>query len=1160
MLLRPILRHTSFAIALIALTAISFAQEKAKPAEPIPAKGGNTPTKNGNELTSEVIQERIKSVEENNDLEAATKTKVLDNYAKTLTQLKQAAEATTLSEQYAKLTREAPDTLQQIKLDLAKPAPKSVPAIEPDATLAQIQSLLSQAEANFADAQKTLQSLKDEPKRRADLRLEIPKFAESAKQQLAEIEKQLETKPAPGESPEITASAHAFLEARKRAITAETAAAQVELQYFEASGDLLSAQRDRAAQRVLETEELAKALRAIVNDRRRQEAEQQKIEASRASVQAHPAVRKIAEVNTALASRRQSLATTIEKTAHDVERLDQIVQLMDEQFNRISKRYDTAGTTEAIGLLLRKQRDDLPNRTSNVHEINRRTAEIADTCLELIDDEEKRSDLATIDRHVKDIMMHLRIPVSEDEAEYLRESIRQVLEAQRDLYDSIIADMNSYLDNLVEADVRQRQLIAKVDEYAAYADERILWIRSAKILGLEDFQQLLPSVYWLMNGESWISIGYALWNDVLNHPLQTVAFLALFALLILFQRYLRTKITEMGEIAAKSNNTAFNPTLWVLLITGMLAVIWPAVLYYIGQALTAAEKGSEFIHAVGLGFKKTAIIFATFEMLRLVCRRHGLGEDHFAWNKTSTRLLRSAISWFMICGLPLILIVTITESQSNESIKNSFGRLAFLGTLVALMVSAHRVMQPVGGVLDAAYAAAPQAWATQLKTVWYGLTLLCPVSLGVLSLSGYHYTSVQLAWRLLATFWLVIGLLIVHATLIRWSLLSYRDLAMRKARERRAEAAAGTAPAGTPAAAVASLPGKTQEEVALSDINKQSRKALQLFMAIGMAVGVWLVWGDIMPALGALRNIELWMVEAASTDGSTSTTVLKPVTLADVLLAIVIGSLTFTASRNLPSLLEIALLQRLPIDAGVRYAITTVIQYAITAAGFITAFGVMGIGWTKVQWLVAAIGVGLGFGLQEIFANFISGLILLFEQPVRLGDIVTVGDVSGNVTRIQMRATTITDWDMRELVVPNKEFITSRVMNWTLSSKVSRMSITVNVTHEANPDRVRSLLMEIATRNPLVIKEPAPHALFDDFGTNSLTFVLRVYMATRGDYLEMRHALLRDIAREFQREKIEFAFPLREIHIRPADFEPMISSLNGSLANSTNHQEEAQKS
>lgn len=143
-------------------------------------------------------------------------------------------------------------------------------------------------------------------------------------------------------------------------------------------------------------------------------------------------------------------------------------------------------------------------------------------------------------------------------------------------------------------------------------------------------------------------------------------------------------------------------------------------------------------------------------------------------------------------------------------------------------------------------------------------------------------------------------------------------------------------------------------------------------------------------------------------------------------------------------------------------------------------------------------------------------------------------NVTGHITRIQMRATTITDWDMRELVVPNKEFITGRVMNWTLSSTVSRMSIAVGVAYGTNPDVVRNLLLQIATRHPLVLKEPAPHSLFDDFADSSLNFVLRVYMANRDVYLELRHSLLTEIATEFHKTGIEIAFPQQDIHIRTA--------------------------
>jgi len=138
-------------------------------------------------------------------------------------------------------------------------------------------------------------------------------------------------------------------------------------------------------------------------------------------------------------------------------------------------------------------------------------------------------------------------------------------------------------------------------------------------------------------------------------------------------------------------------------------------------------------------------------------------------------------------------------------------------------------------------------------------------------------------------------------------------------------------------------------------------------------------------------------------------------------------------AKNIPGLLEIVVLQKLPIDTGGRFAVTAIARYLITVVGVVVAFGAIGVGWSKVQWLVAAISVGLGFGLQEIFANFVSGLMLLFERPIRIGDVVTVGGITGTVTRIRIRATTITDWDRKELVIPNKEFITGQVVNWTLS-------------------------------------------------------------------------------------------------------------------------------
>jgi potassium efflux system protein len=217
-------------------------------------------------------------------------------------------------------------------------------------------------------------------------------------------------------------------------------------------------------------------------------------------------------------------------------------------------------------------------------------------------------------------------------------------------------------------------------------------------------------------------------------------------------------------------------------------------------------------------------------------------------------------------------------------------------------------------------------------------------------------------------------------------------------------------------------------------------------------------------------------------------------TLADIGLAIVLLVATVIAFRNIPGLAEIAVLQRLPLDAGSRYAVSTVLRYIIAMIGIVAVFGAVNIGWSNVQWLAAAFTFGLAFGLQEIFANFVSGLIILAERPIRIGDVVTVGNVSGPITRIRMRATTITDWDRKEMVIPNKNFITGDIINWTLSDPLLRVNIPVGISYGADVRKVERVLVKVARQAPIVLDDPAPYAYFNGFGDSTLNFELRVYI------------------------------------------------------------------
>jgi len=201
----------------------------------------------------------------------------------------------------------------------------------------------------------------------------------------------------------------------------------------------------------------------------------------------------------------------------------------------------------------------------------------------------------------------------------------------------------------------------------------------------------------------------------------------------------------------------------------------------------------------------------------------------------------------------------------------------------------------------------------------------------------------------------------------------------------------------------------------------------------------------------------------------------------------------------------------------------------------VIALQVIGLGWGDIQWLVAAMGVGLGFGLQEIFANFISGLMILFERPIRIGDAVTVGDVSGIVTRIRMRATTITDWDNKELLIPNKSFVTDPLINWTLSDEITRIVIPVGIAYGSDTEKAHRIMTDVVISHPDVMTEPKPTVLFLGFGDSSLDFKVRAFVREQYKRMSLIHDLHMALDKALREAGIEIPFPQRDLHLRSVD-------------------------
>src|SRR5690606_25393540 len=250
---------------------------------------------------------------------------------------------------------------------------------------------------------------------------------------------------------------------------------------------------------------------------------------------------------------------------------------------------------------------------------------------------------------------------------------------------------------------------------------------------------------------------------------------------------------------------------------------------------------------------------------------------------------------------------------------------------------------------------------------------------------------------------------------------------------------------------------------------------------------------------------------------------LTAISLNNLLGALLIVAVTIALARNLPGLLEVLVLSKLSLAQGSAYATTTLLSYAIAGIGFVTALSTLGVSWDKLQWLVAALSVGIGFGMQAIFANFISGLILLFERPIRIGDLVTIGTVTGTVNRIRIRATHITDSDRKEVVVPNQTILTSQLINWTLTDTVTRLVLVYNVNRGADLETVRTLLLQAARENHRVLRDPAPNVQLKTYGASVLEHELKVYVRELGDRGPATDELNRRVDQLFQEHGINLA-------------------------------------
>jgi potassium efflux system protein len=492
-------------------------------------------------------------------------------------------------------------------------------------------------------------------------------------------------------------------------------------------------------------------------------------------------------------------------------------------------------------------------------------------------------------------------------------------------------------------------------------------------------------------------------------------------------------------------------------------------------------------------------------------------------------LLRVELDRLTLRVVPAILVLRLALDLNPLDTGGMIARLGILVALSALAMFFFRVLHPKRGALAHWRIREKRGVIVGSYKLWYAALVVLPLALAVLPFLGYLYSVFTLSFMYFYTLWMIVALVFARALALRWLLLVRRRLTYEAAMERRQEEREAKRAGALEAAEEGGFGthGVDEPEVDLEALSDDSRELVNVATIGAGLVFVFLIWSPLLPAMRIFDDVHLWY-QTLMVDGEET---LVPITLADLGLALLYAIGVGILATRLPALLEIILLRRFDVSAGSRYAVVTLTNYSIIVIGVLLVFNAVGAQWSQLQWLVAALGVGIGFGLQEIVANFISGLIILFERPIRVGDMVTVGDTDGLVTKIRIRATTIRNFDRKELLVPNKEFITGRLLNWSLSDQVTRLVVVVGVAYGSDVDKAHALMREAAEENKQVLDDPAPIVSFEGFGDNSLTLLLRAFIDDLDYRVPTITALHKSINRKFEAAGITIAFPQRDLHL-----------------------------
>lgn len=1124
---RPAARITSILILTFGLVLMGGLMSNLVAAEPGGSDSAATNEPNAALPSPSQIETKLAEVLANTGLEEATKTALTEQYRKALANLETARTYDAQNAEFAKSLTTAPAETLAIQERLDEPAAGTDDAVRipTDLPTEQIAQRLSVILADVAVEQTRIgeldKAIESSTGRPAAIRTRLS----DVKTALDQVDADLAAYSAEGAETGLAEARRWTLETSRAALWSEGRMLEQELLSQAVREALYRARREQATRDWEALRAQQQQLEELQNQRRRDQAEAAQRESEQARIAAidkHALVQQTTQENAKITASMGDLALSIETLGSEIDRIEAERQRVEQDFKAAKQRIEAAGLSKALGQVLVERRDQIPDLRQFSRDIQDREDAIAEATLRQIYYREEQRKLRNLDAYLDDLTG--QDPTAQ--APELRDELKETLDQRQRLITQALGVEDDYIGQLGELNYAADQLAQIAASYDDYLAERLLWVRSSLPVSLQTLSTLPAATAWLLTPDHWLEVAGVLAQDGGRTPKFWVAALVLVLITWKLQA-IRRAIRATAEPLRRIRTDSLKYTAEAIGLTLLAALPIPLLLWLIAQPLSASASATNFTRTLGSALLSAAVGLYYLRAFRTLCMSGGVADRHFRWSQSTLLTIRREFDWFSLYIVPVAVTALLVFGDKDAAYTGSLGLLALVAAMLGFSVFFARLLSPQHGVLSTSLQQHPKSWLNRLRHLWFPLIVGGPLALALLALVGYVYTAGILFESLVQQTWLALALIVLHQVIVRWLIVTRRRLALQAAIDRSAARRSQADAERTETAPADSTPPVEEPEPNLAALDEQTRRLINASIFFAAALGIWFTWSNVLPALSMLEHFPLWhyngIVEGIERP--------IPVTAADLGLVVFIIFVATVAAKNLPALLEILLLQTESVSAGGRYAIKTLASYSITVAAFLLAFSTLGLNWGQVQWLVAALGVGIGFGLQEIVANFISGIIILFERPVRVGDIVTIGDTTGVVTNIQIRATTIRNWDRQELLVPNKEFITGRLLNWTLTDQQNRISIPIGIEYGSDTRKALAILSQVAAEHERVLEDPAPLVSFESFGDNALTIVLRCYLNSLDGRIGVATELHQQIYDRFTEQGIGMAFPQREVHL-----------------------------